>query len=1525
MNLTVLHYKTDTVADGTNANLVRPSDWNSTHYLSGNLIDGISLSGNNTLGVMTPISSGTAYWAGSQNVSLSQNANSLTIVGPDLSTYMQKGAQLIRVSPSGADFTDPKQAVDSISDNSSTKQYVVLVGPGTYTTAPTTMKAYVSVISEGGYYSTRWITNDNANHFITGAANSEIIGIALVGPTGAAKACIYHTATGSAPFHVISCAIVTGTYGVWCYNATTRSRVHLVGTINLGTPSTMTNFLYVSGFGNAVGINCWVMSGAGNIVTNAFNVDGANAEMTLDMCGARATAANGVVVFDATNVRITGSTFTSNGTRGIAATGAAIVKVIASTVLASGQWCLYTANSAYIFFNGETDKAKISINDASTIPFGFIDDTPGQEGFVAQNIMISNTATSYNITDGLTYYAQASHSHGNLALTGLLGTSASNGLSLSKLDNDMAFSAGTNQATSGTIVFANSNGVSFGMDTNGIVTATVQPGAAAGIAAIGDSASTQTNGTLAFANSNGVSFGLNGSTMTASINPSAGGAALKGSGTYSQNTGTVEFANSNGITFGLSNNGTMTASHNGLVGATVFSNSNNITFGLNGSTITASATVTQSTAPAGIAGSGASTLTNGTLQFANGNNVSFGLNGSTMTASIPTPLAATVFSNSNNVTFGLNGSTVTASATFNQTAQTFVAGVAGSGASTVTNGTIQFANANGLSFGLNGSTMTGSHNGLTGATVFSNSNNVTFGLNGSTVTASATMTQSTAPAGIAGSGASTLTNGTIQFANGNNVSFGLNGSTMTASIPTPLAATVFSNSNNVTFGLNGSTVTASATFNQTAQTFVAGIAGSAASTVTNGTIQFSNLNNVSFGLNGSTMTASIPAGATATGNLSGVAGSAASTVTGGVVQFANLNGVSFGLNGSTMTASHNGLTVATVFSNSNNVTFGLNGATVTASVTVAQTVQTFVGGVAGSAASTVTNGTVQFANLNGISFGLNGSTMTADYSSARFALTANDSLSAVSSVASRVVGIAGSNASTASGNVQFANGNNVTFGLNGSTITASASFNQTAQTFVAGIAGSGASTVTNGTMQFANANGISFGLNGSTMTASHVDEYVNGWSLAGANTAGTNVTLMTTENYMFFSGGNNITLSGNSNTLIISAGAGGGGVAVADSGASTVTSGTLQFANSNGVTFGLNGSTMTCSVQAGAAAGIGAVGIGASSVTSGTLAFANANGISFGFNGSTITGSKEADSYMYGWELEGNNTAGSTSWSNTTEAPIYLSAGANMVLSGNSNTLIISASNQGITRSQVYPYDLGGMVTGSGLGQNSLYFVPFEIKEDMYAHRIIFFHSLSVVAPAGASTGSGGRTFSAAIYARELAQTDRITSFWSGSNYIRFNVSSNTNVSCTYATGIAASDSVGYSSYGQNNATAGTQVSSSVQGLRPILIPISSSFTAGQYWLAVAMSTVTGATMTMLHSIHQLTKGSQDGFQHMNIVSSASNAGFIGPNQGFGTYSAVSAAFPGSVSLTTNQIRNQPTGIIPAFCFSGWTTNANQL
>lgn len=118
----------------------------------------------------------------------------------------------------------------------------------------------------------------------------------------------------------------------------------------------------------------------------------------------------------------------------------------------------------------------------------------------------------------------------------------------------VAVSAGGSNFTSGTVTFGNTNGVSF-ITTNGSVAL---------------SFSTAPAGSLFFGSSNGVTFGtaVAGASTTVTASVAAGaGAAFKGSGTYTQNSGTIEFANSNGITFGLSNNGTMTASHNGITTA----------------------------------------------------------------------------------------------------------------------------------------------------------------------------------------------------------------------------------------------------------------------------------------------------------------------------------------------------------------------------------------------------------------------------------------------------------------------------------------------------------------------------------------------------------------------------------------------------------------------------------------------------------------------------------------------------------------------------------------------------------------------------------------------------------------------------------------------------------------------------------------------------------------------------------------------------------------------------------------------
>lgn len=154
-------------------------------------------------------------------------------------------------------------------------------------------------------------------------------------------------------------------------------------------------------------------------------------------------------------------------------------------------------------------------------------------------------------------------------------------------------------------------------------------GTGGAITAVNISAGTTSHNlaSVVFSNSNGVSFGLNGSTITGSHNglTSQSNQAFSASGGSSAFQ-TINFANSNGFTFSNS-----VGSVIGSFSTLVFSNSNGVSFGVNAGTLTASVAAAAGNVNIS-AGTTSNNLTN--LVFSNSNNVTFGLNGSTITASI---------------------------------------------------------------------------------------------------------------------------------------------------------------------------------------------------------------------------------------------------------------------------------------------------------------------------------------------------------------------------------------------------------------------------------------------------------------------------------------------------------------------------------------------------------------------------------------------------------------------------------------------------------------------------------------------------------------------------------------------------------------------------------------------------------------------------------------------------------------------------------------------------------------------------
>ena len=244
----------------------------------------------------------------------------------------------------------------------------------------------------------------------------------------------------------------------------------------------------------------------------------------------------------------------------------------------------------------------------------------------------------------------------------------------------------------------------------------------------------------------------------------------------------------------------------------------------------------------------------------------------------------------------------------------------------------------------------------------------------------------------------------------------------------------------------------------------------------------------------------------------------------------------------------------------NNITLSANGSTVSV-VGAAQTVQTQpTGAIAGTGfTSTTTTGTAITAAM-----GSNGLSMAVPQYITTF----------VNDLTSGRAGTGFTSTTTAGTAITAA------LGTNGLSMAVPQYITTFVNDLTSGRAGTGSTTAgTNASLTLGvNTNGVALSVN-----VPKVD--FTGWNLIG-NTAGTTSTGVTTASPIYFSGGNNVTLSGNSNTIVISAAAGGAGGTTNQTGpniaanGNTVTSGTVVFSNSNGVSFGLNGSTMTASVLA---------------------------------------------------------------------------------------------------------------------------------------------------------------------------------------------------------------------------------------------------------------------------------------------------------------------------------------------------------
>lgn len=317
-------------------------------------------------------------------------------------------------------------------------------------------------------------------------------------------------------------------------------------------------------------------------------------------------------------------------------------------------------------------------------------------------------------------------------------------------------SAGTEIAGSiATIVFSDSNNVSFGMSDSSRVTAS----ASFDLGSISAGTASASLGQVIFSNANGLEFGLDGQTVTGSYTvPTVTNSSWTASdGATSLTISRLAFTEANGITMSLSTAAgaaTVRASHNALTSQSdqafsaqggsstfqtlSFSNANGISFSNSDGQVRASHNALTSQSNQALSGSNGS-FTFQTATFSNANGVTFGTSaGPAITASVNTSYAPSNHSHGNPTLALTNLSGTTASASDGLTLSLSAAAAGGgdairgiaAGGATRTTSTVNFSNANGISFGFgaagNSTDLTASHNALT-----SQSNQALSGQNGS--------------------------------------------------------------------------------------------------------------------------------------------------------------------------------------------------------------------------------------------------------------------------------------------------------------------------------------------------------------------------------------------------------------------------------------------------------------------------------------------------------------------------------------------------------------------------------------------------------------------------------------------------------------------------------------------------------------------------------------------------------------------------------------------------------------------------
>lgn len=444
-----------------------------------------------------------------------------------------------------------------------------------------------------------------------------------------------------------------------------------------------------------------------------------------------------------------------------------------------------------------------------------------------------------------------------------------------------------------------------------------------------------------------------------------------------------------------------------------------------------------------------------------------------------------------------------------------------------------------------------------------------------------------------------------------------------------LSNIIFSNSNGVSFGLDGSTITASFSGGGGAADGLNRIAAGTQTAGTLATVVFSNSNGITFGMSNSSIVTASHNGITTARASNDAIG--LNTAQSNVTWTVGSNGLSLDARG--YAGTQTGATNASITANSNGISVSVAAPVATAGLISAVT----MGDINGI---DVDVKRLDFTNLNGITMTMStttGGSITLVGSHNGLTSQSNQAFSADASSTFQTLVFQDSNGVSFSNN---AGSLRVTHGLQYSSNTSNITVNAVNITDARIRAiYDGTNSISTGTIRYSNSNGISFGINGQTITASHngITSQTNQdvTLYATGNTTGNSSTVLN-ANSLLFRGDGELSLGFSNGSIRISANVDAiSAYAVSNttqSSSGTLNVGSLSFAGAGVASVGISNGSVIVSVPSGGG-GLTNVNVSAGTTSNNlsNFVFSNTNGISFGLNGSTITGSVPLNATISSW------------------------------------------------------------------------------------------------------------------------------------------------------------------------------------------------------------------------------------------------------------------------------------------------------